>query len=203
MCRRTRHLSDSFRIAHYLEVFQGHGDQRCWQKLTLLYVLILWSNRHVEVYEGVLKRLLQCIWQVRPELYWSEQWNYLHNNARLHTAIHILNFLAQRKITVLPHPPHAQDLVPADFFLFPCLKLALKGLLFTDVADIKQRMTMVLWEIPQEAFADSFQQLYNQSQKCVVANGEDPICSRLQISECCKCKLPEDVYHSSSWNIWV
>ena len=41
MCRWTRHLSDSFGIAYYLEVFQGHGDQRCRQKLSLLYVLIL------------------------------------------------------------------------------------------------------------------------------------------------------------------
>ena len=33
MCRRTLHMSDSFGITHYLEVFQGQRDQRCRQKL--------------------------------------------------------------------------------------------------------------------------------------------------------------------------
>ena len=49
----------------------------------------------------------------------------------------LLNFLVQRKITVFPHPPYSPDLAPADFFLFPRLKLVLKGLRFTYVADIK------------------------------------------------------------------
>ena len=39
MCRRTRHLSDSFGITHYLEVFRGQRDQRCRQKLSLLMFL--------------------------------------------------------------------------------------------------------------------------------------------------------------------
>ena len=45
MCRRTRHLSDSFVITHYLKVFQGQRDQRCRQKLSLLNVLILCIHR--------------------------------------------------------------------------------------------------------------------------------------------------------------
>ena len=48
----------------------------------------------------------------------------------------------------------------ADFFSFPRIKLSRKG--FTDVADIKQRVTMMLRVIPQEAFSDNFQQLYNR-----------------------------------------
>ena len=44
MCPRTRHLSDSFGITHYLEVFQGQRDQRCRQKLSLLNVLILYYS---------------------------------------------------------------------------------------------------------------------------------------------------------------
>ena len=46
MCWRTWHLSDSFGITHYLEVFQGQWDQRCRQKLSLLYVLILCPTHH-------------------------------------------------------------------------------------------------------------------------------------------------------------
>ena len=130
------------------------------------------SNCQCRCLQGNLKLLLQCIRWVRPELYQSGQWNFLLNNIHPHSVIHVLNFLAQYKVTVLPHPPYSPELVLADFLLFPCLKLSLKGLHFTDVADIKQRVTIALREIPQEAFTDSFQQLYNRCQKCVVANGD-------------------------------
>ncbi|GBN23993.1 hypothetical protein AVEN_204551-1 [Araneus ventricosus] len=64
------------------------------------------------------------------------------------------------------------DLAPADFFLCPLLKLVLKGLFFSDIAHIQQRVTTVLRAKQKEAFADSFQQLYNRCQKCIVANGD-------------------------------
>ena len=50
------------------------------------------------------------------------------------------------------------DLAPADFIVFPRPKLALKGLRFSDVAEVKQRVAMILRAIPQETFSDSFQQ---------------------------------------------
>jgi len=36
-------------------------------------------------------------------------------------------FLAKNKIAVIPHPPYSTDLAPCDFFLFPKMKLKLKG----------------------------------------------------------------------------
>ena len=98
---------------------------------------------NVDVYEGILKLPLQHIWWVQPELYQSGQWNFLHNT-RPHTAISVLNFLAQCKVTVLPHPPYSPDLAIANFVFFPQLKLALKGLPFIDVAEVKQCVTTVL-----------------------------------------------------------
>jgi len=64
------------------------------------------------------------------------------------------------------------DLAPANFFLFPCLKSIMKGASFADVATIQERVTAVLQSIPTEAFADSFQKLYERCQKCVVKNGD-------------------------------
>ncbi|KAJ4430922.1 hypothetical protein ANN_19515 [Periplaneta americana] len=79
----------------------------------------------------------------------------------------VLNRLPQRirrnMVTVLEHPPYFPDLAPADFFLFPRLKAAMKGERFADVNAIKDRVTGVLRSIPQEAFADSFQKLYERS----------------------------------------
>ncbi|GBM11790.1 hypothetical protein AVEN_22919-1 [Araneus ventricosus] len=91
---------------------------------------------NAESYEGVLKRLLQRIRRVQPQLYQSGQWKLLHDNARPHTAIRVRQFLATRKVTVLEHPPCSSDRAPADF-LFPRLKGVLKGLRFSDIAQIQ------------------------------------------------------------------
>jgi methylmalonyl-CoA mutase cobalamin-binding subunit len=44
----------------------------------------------------------------------------------------------------------------------------MKDARFADVAAIQERVTAVLRSIPKEAFADSFQKLYERCQKCVV-----------------------------------
>jgi hypothetical protein len=40
------------------------------------------------------------------------------------------------------------------------------------VAAIQERVTAVLRSIPKEAFADSFQKLYERCQQCVVKGGD-------------------------------
>jgi hypothetical protein len=59
-----------------------------------------------------------------------------------------------------------------DFFLFPRLTSIMKGSCFADVAAIQERVTAVLRLIPKEAFADSFQKLYEHCQQCVVKDGD-------------------------------
>jgi hypothetical protein len=59
-----------------------------------------------------------------------------------------------------------------NFFLFPRLKSIMKGASFADVAAIQERVTAVLRSIPKEAFADSFQKIYESCQQCVVMDGD-------------------------------
>jgi hypothetical protein len=59
-----------------------------------------------------------------------------------------------------------------DFFLFPRLKSIMKGARFADVWAIQERVTAVLRSIPKEAFADSFQKIYERCQQCVVKDGD-------------------------------
>jgi hypothetical protein len=59
-----------------------------------------------------------------------------------------------------------------DFFLFPRLKSIMNGADFTDVAAIQERVTAVLRSIPKEAFAGSFQKLYERCQQCDVKDGD-------------------------------
>jgi hypothetical protein len=58
-----------------------------------------------------------------------------------------------------------------DFFLFSLLKSIMKGARFADVTVIQERVTAVLRSNPKEAFADSFQKLYERCQQCVVNDG--------------------------------
>ena len=96
----------------------------------------------------------------------------LHDNANAHCAIRVHQFVAQRGVPVFNHPPYSPDLAPADFFLFPRLKSITKVARFADVVAIQERVTAVLRSIPKEAFADSFQKLYERCQKCVVKDGD-------------------------------
>jgi len=123
-------------------------------------------------YEEVLKRLLQRIHHLRPAYHRTGQWILLHDNAPAHCAIRVHQFLAQRGVPVVDHPPYSPELTPADFFLFPRLKSLMKGARFADVVTIQERVTAVLRSIPTEAFADSFQKLYERYQKCVVKNND-------------------------------
>jgi hypothetical protein len=48
----------------------------------------------------------------------------------------------------------------------------MKGASFADVAAIQECVTAVLRSIPKEAFADSFQKLYERYQQCFVKDGD-------------------------------
>ena len=84
-------------------------------------------------YKGVMERLLNRIRRVRPGMCESSDWFLLHDNAPSHNATIVKQFLAQRKVTVLDHPPYSPDLAPADYFLFPKVKSHLKGRLFDSI----------------------------------------------------------------------
>ena len=91
----------------------------------------------------------------------------LYDNASAHSAIPVRQFLAQEMV----HSPCTPDQAPADFFLFPRLKAAIKVARFADVNAIKVRVTAILRSIPQEASADCFRKLYERCQTWVVADG--------------------------------
>jgi len=70
-------------------------------------------------YKGVMERLLNRIRHVVPGMCESGDWFLLHDNAPSHNATIGKQFLAQRKVTVLDHPPYSPDLAPADYFYSP------------------------------------------------------------------------------------
>ena len=55
-------------------------------------------------------------------------------------------YLACHNVTTLEHPPYSAVLAPADIYLFPCLKLALKGERHKDADDVITEATKLLKE---------------------------------------------------------
>ncbi len=64
-----------------------------------------------------LARFLEVFRQKRPKMALQDWW--LHwDNAPVHTAATVADFLAAKGVKTVPHLPHSPDLAPADFFLF-------------------------------------------------------------------------------------
>jgi len=98
-------------------------------------------------------------------------WFLLHDNAPSHNATIVKQFLAQRKVTVLDHPPYSPDLEPADYFLFPKGKSHLKGRLFDSISDIQKAETSTLKTIANGDFYKRIQKLYGRANLCVQLEG--------------------------------
>ena len=54
-----------------------------------------------------------------------------------HKAASFCQFLTPKNVTTLYHPPYSPDFSPSDYFLFPKLKMKLKGLHFAGFAEIQ------------------------------------------------------------------
>jgi histone-lysine N-methyltransferase SETMAR len=99
------------------------------------------------LYVQVLQRL---VWRKRRNR-WQGQWFLHHDNTPSHTSLVVQQFLAEKNIPVITQPPYSPDLAPSDFWLFPTLKMGLKGTRFATMEDIKSNVTAELRKIPKEA----------------------------------------------------
>jgi len=120
---------------------------------------------------SVLERLWKRIRRVRPEYSTPGTWFLLPDNAPVHRAVAVQKFVARKQVGVLNHPPISPYLSSCDYFLFPKLKLPLKGSLFEDVQDIQGAVTSSLRAIPQEEVQRSLQSLLDCATRCIDAEG--------------------------------
>lgn len=123
-------------------------------------------------YKEVLIRLREKIRGKRPALFRTRAWFLQHDNAPGHNSLAIREFLAEKKIPVLPHPSYSPDLSPCDFFLFPRVKIFLKGKTFDDVGVMKKNTMMHLQGLTIQDFQHCFQKLQERWAKCINVRGE-------------------------------
>jgi hypothetical protein len=74
----------------------------------------------------ILKWLCEAVYRKRPELWLSDQ-ILCHDNAPAHKVLSVKQFLAQKSIIKMEHPPFYPDLAPHEFWLFTKIKSAIKG----------------------------------------------------------------------------
>ena len=69
----------------------------------------------------------------------------------------------------MEHPPYCPHLDPANFYLFPRLKSALKGRRFGDATDNIMNATEELKRLSLNDFEENFQHVYIRQQKFIAA----------------------------------
>jgi transposase len=98
----------------------------------------------------ILKRFRENVRRKRRALFANNSWILHHDNAPAHTALSVTEFLANKQMTLLEHPPYSPDLSHNDISLFPKIKEILKGRHFDDTDDIRNtNTTAALKVVPQ------------------------------------------------------
>jgi histone-lysine N-methyltransferase SETMAR len=73
-------------------------------------------------------------------------------------------------MAVIPHPPYSPDLTPCDF-LFPKMKLKLKGRRFDTIEEIRTESQRVLHTLTEKDFQKMFQKWRRRWDRCLHAGG--------------------------------
>jgi hypothetical protein len=75
-------------------------------------------------------------------------------------------------MAVIPHTPYSPDLTTCDFFLFPKMKLKLKGRRFDTIEEIKAESQRVIDTLIEKDFPEAFQKWKGRWGRCLHAGGK-------------------------------
>ena len=85
---------------------------------------------HKEYYLSIMRRLREQIRRKRADLLQGNSWILYQDNAPSHKAIIVNEFLSKNSTNFIEQPPYSLNMAPADFFLFPKLKLHFEAPIF-------------------------------------------------------------------------
>jgi histone-lysine N-methyltransferase SETMAR len=120
-------------------------------------------------YQKVLGRLRQRVMVVHRDI--ASSWILHHDNAPSHTSLADREFLAEKQIAFLPHPPYSPDLAPCDFFMFPKIKKNFKGHHFGTLTNVQTAATQALNTLTVEDFQGCYEEWKNRCKRCVHSQG--------------------------------
>ena len=105
----------------------------------------------------VLKRLRDAVRRKLPRFWSSGDWLFQY----------IVHFIVQ-----LCQTPYSPDTALCSFWMFPKLKIALKGKRFDDIETIQSNATRELKAIPKSAFENCFKMWKHRWERVVQSNGD-------------------------------
>jgi hypothetical protein len=79
-----------------------------------------------------------------------------HSNACAYSALSVCKILDGNRTTVFTHPPYPPAVAPCNFFLFPKLNIALKGMRFNDPTMTQEKSQDALAKIQTVCFTKCF-----------------------------------------------
>jgi len=94
-------------------------------------------------------------------------WLLHHDNASAHTLFVVREFLTKNNMTTVPHPAYSPDLAPCDFYMFPKMKLWLKGRRFVSIEEIQAELQQVPDTLMPANFNECFQKWQNHWDHCI------------------------------------
>ena len=80
----------------------------------------------------------------------------LTDNAPAHASLGVQQFLGSTNTTVIPNSPYSPDHAPCDVFLFPKMKLKLKGRRFHSIKEIQTVSQTVMKTMKRNDFEKCF-----------------------------------------------
>jgi len=75
-------------------------------------------------------------------------------------------------VTTVPHPAYSRDLAPCDFYVFPKMKLRLKGRRFASIEEVEAESQQILNTLTPVDLNECFQTWQNRWDRCVQAQGD-------------------------------
>ena len=75
-------------------------------------------------------------------------------------------------MTTVAHPAYSPDQAPCDFYMFPKMKLQLKGQRFISTEEIQAELQQVLNMLMPADFNECFQKWQNHWDRCIQAQGD-------------------------------
>ena len=98
-------------------------------------------NKEYRYYLKVLRHLRNAVRRKRPDMLAAKNFPLHHDRAHAHTPHVIQAFLIKNNMPLVRQAPYYPNLAPCDFWLFPKLKLTLKGRQFQSREDIMKKST--------------------------------------------------------------
>jgi len=92
-------------------------------------------------------------------------------NTPCHKSLLVRQFLPNKNIIVCPHSLYSQALASYDFWLFPKVKMTMKGKHFESFQDMEAATTAQLKTLMKEDFQNCFRKWQERWDKCVRSEG--------------------------------